>query len=378
MALQLHSGGSVTSNSGDVRITATGGAQGQGPDSKIEADELGIVSTAEVLLGTGPNDVNTLAIDSSGQVTFRDDDGFAVGAVTSDSIGCCSFAGATGINSNGGDITLTGDWTTGGDIDIQGDIMAGGGNVTIENFRMITLDYTPLDMDVTVSTTGTGEVTLRACRNILMKRNSKITTETGDVILEANLAITPVPGNFIGIELQGNPGDTINGAEVTTTGGSITVEGIGGNDAGGGQLGVVLRDGSRIRAGATEPVAGTVTVTGTGGPSAGAGNHGVVVTTSSTITSSVGNVMVTGDGGGLSSIGTSSGRGVAVTGWRHHFRRRARTFRRRQCGSDRRWWAGRRQSEPGRLRSGRGFEDHDRRITCLHRWWPDGHRHGWR
>jgi hypothetical protein len=161
--------------------------------------------------------------------------------------------------------------------------------------------------DLTLS--GTGAAALTSTRNIAMGSGASITTVSGNISLDANQQAAVASGNFVGVDLAN--------AALSSTSGTVTVRGRGGNFAVGQQHGVRLSGGAIVGAGTTN----TVTVDGTGGAASGNDNHGVWVTgTNSGITSGGGNVTVTGSAGGSGSsafnygVNLSAGGKIQATG----------------------------------------------------------------
>ena len=233
-----------------------------------------------------------------------------------------------------------------------------------KNFAATTLSTTAALDIKSITASGSGTVSLTAARNIRLETAQVITTVDGNVTLLANQASTGT-GDFNGLDLQGSVTTTgsgsvtingiggtgatalsnigvrftNNGATSTTGTGGITINGTGGTGSGGANLGVRLA-GYQITT-AAGPIqltgvggssvagvdlglqlfgvnlvrsggSGAVTVNGTGGSGAGGGAgielQGVAGT--SRITSLGGNVEVTGLGraansSGISLLGTS-------------------------------------------------------------------------
>jgi hypothetical protein len=96
-----------------------------------------------------------------------------------------------------------------------------------------------------------------------------------------------------------------NNSLITSSGGTVTVTGIGGGvGSSANNYGVLLTSQGTITSGGT----GVVTVNGTGGFTTGFNNHGIAASVSGgTITSSGGNVFVTGQGGGTGTSGANIG-----------------------------------------------------------------------
>ena len=125
---------------------------------------------------------------------------------------------------------------------------------------------------------------LSAARNIDLNAGSSITTVDGNITLNANTSGTTT-GNFVGIDLDN--------AVISTTGGAISLTGEGG-DTGIDNVGVRIQGGSDV----TSTGTGTITLDGTGGNGTN-NNIGVVVLGSgTTVTSIDGNIQVTGEGNG--------------------------------------------------------------------------------
>lgn len=149
--------------------------------------------------------------------------------------------------------------------------------------------------------------------------NGALSATDGDILLSANQQTTAASGNFYGIYVNnasvattgtgsvtllgrgsfagtgGNYGLYLVGA--TVSGKSTTVTGTGGNNAGGSNFGVWLSSTTITSTG------GNVEVTGTGGDGDTGGNAGVAVASNSTITATgAGTVLVTGTGGGTGLI----------------------------------------------------------------------------
>ncbi len=210
---------------------------------------------------------------------------------------------------------------------------------------------------------GNGNADLKVSRNISFNSNTSLEVVNGFLTLEANQQPTPTTGTFTGISLATNSvvritgsgilsvkgkggtslgnqngiavnsGDLIGGtsgttiiegyggattlntnvgvsltgagASITTNGSHLQVTGVGGGaDDELVNLGVSLSSNTQISAGSM----GNVTILGIGGNTSGSGNEGIrIAGVGSQITSSGGNVSVTGMGGGtgLSAIGVS-------------------------------------------------------------------------
>ncbi|MCC7028537.1 MAG: hypothetical protein IT265_16370 [Saprospiraceae bacterium] len=259
-------------------------------------------------------------------------------------------------------------------VDFIGDITFNANanlDVNLQNDDAITgLDRLSLSSLSNLVLLGTGSATIKVSYYVLLSDGSSITTQNGDLTVEANQQLTPSSGIFTGITIfgallqssgsgtivvrgkGGNSSNNQRGINVSSAGkiqggtsGAVIVEGIGGASTGimnhgvhvigansiissngadvsvtglsGGSsssfanFGVYVHGAGVISAGGS----GTVTVMGTSGSATGSTNYGVYVTLSNaSITSSGGNVSVIGQGGGSSFSGNNNGVYVSATG----------------------------------------------------------------
>ena len=151
-----------------------------------------------------------------------------------------------------------------------------------------------------ITSSGTGAISLTAARSVALASGSSLTTVNGNLTVSANQQTTATTGNFVGVDVN-------NGVIEATGTGTVTVQGKGGDHSSGFQIGVQVLAGGDIRGGTS----GLLTVAGTSGASSGTDNHGIYINgTGSTITSSGGNVSVTGNS---STVGSgSNGRGILM------------------------------------------------------------------
>lgn len=168
-----------------------------------------------------------------------------------------------------------------------GDVFAGAGDITVSN---------------AILTTGTGNLTLSAYRNIIV--NDTITLAGGDLLLRADNANNNVGYVSIAATLRTNGGD------VTIGGGSGAITAGSGYATGGNGLGI----GVRVNAANINAVGGDIIINGRGEiGAAGGSNHGVSVLGGAKVrTSGTGTIHVNGiaGGGGASTLN----HGVNVSG----------------------------------------------------------------
>ncbi|MDG2012221.1 MAG: hypothetical protein P8J33_01865, partial [Pirellulaceae bacterium] len=279
----LINAGTITSSGGDISVTGTGGGL------STSASNYGIFAWLDgQIVGTGT--ANVLVTGTGGGVGASDDNvGVRIaenGRVHQGGVGMLTINGSGGQtngsynyglmiqSSAGGGAAMVS--TSGGELILNGQ---GGGSATSEsdsigNYGIVV---------------GAGGVVEGADAEPV-----RITGIGGQSSMGSN------QGVLIWAEV-GSPADR---AIVTSRGGPVFVTGTGGV---GGFVNIGIRvSNSSITAGGN----GTVTVDGTGGPSEDNSHHGVVVTETGEITSSGGDISVTGTGGG---VGASAGnRGVFV------------------------------------------------------------------
>ncbi|MDY0170820.1 MAG: FG-GAP-like repeat-containing protein, partial [Thermoguttaceae bacterium] len=118
-----------------------------------------------------------------------------------------------------------------------------------------------------IAASGAGAVSITAMKSIALAAGSSIATVGGDITLLANQQPAASGGDFVGVDVDG-------GTIECSGSGTLTIRGRGGDDAGGAQHGVQVRNGGQIIGG--DGGEGVVIV-GTGGGGAGGGNHGVQV-----------------------------------------------------------------------------------------------------
>ncbi|MEI6236580.1 MAG: choice-of-anchor D domain-containing protein, partial [Planctomycetota bacterium] len=309
----------------------------------IASDDCANTPYTFAIKGTGLNPPDYTVTTNAGALVITDNSGnsdtmgiteplagniqFAVGfrtfsvngaAVTTTLSGNISLSGITSVtvnNAAGNDTVNVGAFTGSfPSLTINGgagnDTVNFNGNITFAANSNLTVDLTTYaaggDVDAinfnstaALNLSGTGATVLKCSQSINQTAGCSLTTVNGNLTLSANQGGTPTAGNFVGID--------VNAAIIQATGtGIVTVQGKGGDGAGGLQVGVQVRNGGTIRGGATG--ASTV-ITGTGGAGSGGVNYGAVVDgAGSRITSGGGNVSVTGNG----SAAGSDNRGIEV------------------------------------------------------------------
>ena len=303
----------ITSSGGNVSVTGTGG----GATTSTSNEGIRLEAAGQITAG------------GSGTVTVMGSGGNLTGT-GGENHGVYIFNAGSTITSNGGNVSVT---ATGGGagtstdnmglrIEATGLVTAGsGGTVTVlgqggnltgdggNNWGVFVsgTNSTIASSGGNVSVTGTGGGAMTGSTN-----QGVILTGAGLISAGGSGTVTVVGqgGNLTGTG-GSNHGVNVSNATIMSSGGNVSVTGIGGG-AGSSDFNLgILVDTGLITAGGS----GTVTVVGEGGNVSGSGaltNLGVLVfNTGSMITSSGGNVSVTGtEGGGTLSIAI----GVESTG----------------------------------------------------------------
>ena len=160
--------------------------------------------------------------------------------------------------------------------------------------------WVPL-VKVSGATAFAGASTLTATSSNISVEGSTLSSETGDMTLDADPG-SQVPGTFTGL--------IVNASTISTSGGSIRLSGRGGDHTGGTQRGVALVSNATVMAGNDGTKQGTLSITGFGGASTGPSNQGIIIDKGSSVGSSGGAVTLTGTGGG----GTIGANGILLQG----------------------------------------------------------------
>jgi filamentous hemagglutinin family protein len=166
------------------------------------------------------------------------------------------------------------------------------GSLTAGNFDLTAFPFTdPVNLlsgSFSISgaiNTGANDFSLNAASNILLNPGASITTTTGNITLQANLAGTATP-NVSGID--------VNGATIQSTSGNILLEAKAPSGGDGGyQGGIMVQAGGKVL-----NTSGTITLIGTGGNAAGTDIGVMIQGANSLVQSQDGAITITGTGSG--------------------------------------------------------------------------------
>lgn len=186
-----------------------------------------------------------------------------------------SLTGTGSLNLRGFDFSTTNQYST-----VDGDISIDGGNGSFT-----------LASSASLSSTGSGTIRINTGTWLLLSNNSSITTNKGDITLNANVDAIADMGDFEGISM-------VN-ADIRTNSGAITLNGRAGNSiADPDRLnGLDIRNGSTIISTGTGSGVGTISLSGTGGNGISS-NYGVWLRDTGTRISSVdADIAITGNTG---------------------------------------------------------------------------------
>lgn len=250
----------------DVALTARTGDISDGGDAGADINGSGGVTlNAATGVGTSANAIDTTitaisaSASTSGGIFIADTDGLVLNSLSA---------------------------AMDGDVDVS----TGNGQLELATGQSIT-------------TTGTGAITLISDRNIMLAAGSSLTTANGGITLDANPTGTTA-GDFIGLGADD--------VSIQTTGtGNISLSGRGASNGNINQLlhGISLGGGTVVSSTANGVSAGTITFSGVGGDGTGV-NYGVRLEgAGTTVTSVDGDISLTGRGGN----GVYANSGVALT-----------------------------------------------------------------
>ena len=305
--------GTITTNTSGAAVTLT--ADSMAFDATSIVSSTGTVTlqnkTAGVAIDLGTEITGQLSLTdteldrvTAGTLVIGRDDAFLSGTIT---VSSAISRAAGNLTLLGRNILVTADLST-----TTGDIVLDADNSVqqIGNFIGVKISGTGVDV-----TTGGGNITIAGRGGddindnqfgVYVQNGAQVQAGDNGSIFGA-VSVTGTGGAAGG---DFNYGVNVEDANsiITSSGGSVTVIGIGGGTGtSGNNRGLEVDNGGKISAGGT----GTVSVTGTGGAAGGDFNYGVNVNSAgSIITSSGGSVTIIGIGGGTGTSGNN--RGVEV------------------------------------------------------------------
>ncbi len=202
--------GTISANAGNGIVTINlnqEGAATDGTDGTITSSELLLLSNtstaASFTFDNDGHDVDQLAANTSGAISFRDDDGLAIdtvlltnGIATGNGVASGAAVLIESSNSPSGTITVNHAVTTatgaGGGISISGSVVvnaavtAEGGNVTLNGANV-----GAFDLDINFPLVSSASMTLTAPRDILVGALVQTTGATSDITLTADSEAVP-------------------------------------------------------------------------------------------------------------------------------------------------------------------------------------------
>jgi hypothetical protein len=237
-----------------------------------------------------------------------------------------------GITTDGGNITLTGQSSINGSnvygVELRGaNLATNTGNITLTG------------ASGGLGANNSGDIGVHILDGVdasSIHHNSTITSTTGNISITGtgggggaiggfNYGVDLLRGSLIqltgastmasisihgtgGFGASSDDGVLIDQSTVTAAFGAIEIDGLGGNGAGGGLLGVSMQNGAQVTSTGVGAGAATITLNGTGG-SGGDNDNGVELTGTKTLVTSVdGDIQINGSGGS----GDSRARGVFI------------------------------------------------------------------
>ena len=301
-------GAIIESGTGAVLLQSSGGGITGSNNYGVVIQAGGVVET------TGATGTVTLNGTGGGSAPSSFDDGVEV-------TGTGSL-----VTSGGGNVSITGHGGLGAAGEDFGIRIAAGGNVTAGGSGTVTLngtgggnggaEYGVLVTDtgsLVTSSGGNVSITGHGGGNAAFSADSGVVIQSGAQVSAGGAGSVTVQGTGAGSTGGSNLGIYVSGATVTSGGGNVSITGttVGGGTVN--NVGVMIDGSGQVTAGGT----GAVTVNGTGsavdGPSAH-GDFGVwVLGSGSQITSTGGNVSITGQAGSATTFGITVDTAAAMT-----------------------------------------------------------------
>ncbi|MEQ8788831.1 MAG: hypothetical protein RIC55_21140, partial [Pirellulaceae bacterium] len=217
---------------GDVTQNLAGSITANEFAIRQQFDDANAGAGVHITLGNPANDVeqfHALNIDNGGSITFVDFDDVTVETVAETTIGLLTFAETTGLSTINSDVTIT---ALGGNLTVARDINAVGiGNILLTAIGGLS-DVTLSSM---VTSTGGGNVTLRADDDVMFDAAGQIVTSTGNVSVRADAQsagnggqIMMLDGSMINagsgqVDLTADGDITLASAQTTNGGGAAIV-----------------------------------------------------------------------------------------------------------------------------------------------------------
>ena len=308
-AIALGSGAVIESNGGNIALG--GGTAGDGSGNAVgnATNTVGVNLTTATVNAAGGN-IAIRGTGYAGSGNYNNGVRQSGGSISTTGAGTITASGTGGAgtgasNTNVGVIVQAGGSITGGSAGAT--LVTGTGGSSQGNSNM-GVQVTGANSKITssggaVSVTGTGGGTGASGYNYGVETDTSGQITSGG---NGNVTVTGTGGESSGSNIYGV---FLSGGTITSTSGAVSVTGTGkGTSAG---YGVRVSSAGVISAGGTA----TVTVQGTGGSGTGNSNFGIYVTgANSKITSSGGEVSVTGTGGGTGASTTSIGVYVSTAG----------------------------------------------------------------
>ncbi|MGI0481985.1 beta strand repeat-containing protein [Geminocystis sp. CENA526] len=268
----LSGGSEISSQSGDIVITGTGGSG--------TSDNHGIILVNGAKISS--SDTAIITLEGKGSTTSSGNDNYGIAIEGTDSK-ITSINGAIDLTGTGG----SGNNSHGINLTSNSIIQSNTGTITLQGTATTSLDNSRgvlLLSGATITTTGTGK-------------------DTGNINITGVGSSTAQGAENHGVRIEGT------GSKVSSVDGDITVMGTAGNGKND-NYGISLTSGGTIISNGVGENAGNIRVTGNGSTNTMDSNHdGVRLNSNGRITSKDGSISVTGTGGN----GVNGNMGVRVT-----------------------------------------------------------------
>jgi len=202
--------------SATVRLHAENGSVNESSSSgTITANELGVRGDNGVVTLGSNNDVNTLAVFATGNVTVVNNNGVTIDAVTA---GTC-FTGATGVTTSDGNISITNN--TSGDMTVNQVVTAGTLGTGIPNSIILDANSPLADLNVNVAVTSDrGDISLSADDDATFAAAGDLSSNNGNVRVTGDADSSGAGAVMMDQDTTMNAG---TGTIVASAGGDVTL-----------------------------------------------------------------------------------------------------------------------------------------------------------
>lgn len=304
---------SITSIKGDISLVGQGGGSGTGTNNtgiymvgpNISSTGFGANAASITLNGTGGNGTsNSFGMYLNSSTISSNDGGISLIGQGGDG----TDINHVGVYMDFGTISSTGIGTDAAKITIDG--TGGAGTNFNRGFLIYQADITSIDGDILITGVGAGGNASDENQNHGVNLHEANVTSTGTGVNAAKITIDGTGGTG----LNSNVSTYLYYSDITSAAGDIAISGSGATTTGEHNYGVILHGGT-VASTAVGTNAAKITIDGTGGAGTSL-NHGVFVASDGVITTKDGDISITGNGNGngIANLGVVNDGTISSTG----------------------------------------------------------------